>query len=225
MKRKFYAARPLGSIQEWVSFRPSVACIRRIHEVSAYPHKCSAHAAHRRAEPAADVPADRFTVRRPDDVVTHAPIPIPDFDTDLVIEVPVGFVTDFASIPRPLWTLASPHGFYSRASIIHDFLYWDQRCTREQADRIMLIAMRESAVGVAERQAIYAGVQAGGQSSWDGNATARAQGMLRTVPAQFINQVQPLDTWPDFRARLMKQGAGEASRTDGPPPTYCAAGN
>ena len=104
-------------------------------------------------------------------------------DTDLVIDVPAGFVTDFASIPRPLWTLASPHGFYSRASIIHDFLYWDQRCTREQADRIMLIAMQESAVGVAERQAIYAGVRAGGQSSWDDNATARAQGMLRTVPS------------------------------------------
>ena len=146
-------------------------------------------------------------------------------DTDLVIEVPAGFVTDFASIPRPLWTLASPHGFYSRASIIHDFLYWDQRCTREQADGIMLIAMQESAVGFAERQAIYAGVRAGGQSSWDGNASARAQGMLRTVPAQFINQVQPLDTWPDFRARLMKQGVREAPRTDGPPPTYCGAGH
>jgi hypothetical protein len=147
------------------------------------------------------------------------------FDTNLVIEVPAGFVTDFASIPRPLWTLASPHGFYSRASIIHDFLYWDQRCTREQADRIMLIAMQESVVGVAERQAIYAGVRAGGQSSWDDNAAAKAHGMLRTVPTQFINQVQPLDTWPDFRARLMKQGIREPTRTDGPPPTYCAAGN
>jgi hypothetical protein len=146
-------------------------------------------------------------------------------DTNLVIDVPVGFVTDFASIPRPLWALASPHGFYSRASIIHDFLYWDQRCTREQADRIMLIAMQESAVGFAERQAIYAGVRAGGQSSWDGNASARAQGMLRTVPTQFIDQVQPLDTWPDFRARLMKQGVREAPRPIGPPPTYCAAGN
>ena len=82
-------------------------------------------------------------------------------DTNLVIEMPAGFVTDFASIPRPLWTLASPHEFYSRASIIHDFLYWDQRWTREQADRIMLIAMQESVVGFAERHAIYVGVRAG----------------------------------------------------------------
>ena len=146
-------------------------------------------------------------------------------DTDLVIEVPAGFVTDFASIPRPLWTLSSPHGFYSRASIIHDFLYWDQRCTREQADRIMLIAMQESTVGFAERQAIYAGVRAGGQPAWDDNATTRAKGMLRTVPTQFINQVQPLDTWPDFRARLIKQDVREPPRPNGPPPAYCAAGN
>ena len=146
-------------------------------------------------------------------------------DTALVIDVPAGFVTDFASIPRGLWTLVSPHGFYSRASIIHDFLYWDQRCTRDQADRIMLIAMEESTVGLAERKAIYAGVRAGGQSSWDDNATSRAQGMLRTVPIKFINQVQPLDTWPAFRARLMQQGIREAPRTNGPPPTYCAAGN
>jgi hypothetical protein len=144
-------------------------------------------------------------------------------NTTLVIDVPAGFVTDFASIPRGLWALASPHGFYSRASIIHDFLYWDQRCTREQADRIMQIAMEESAVSFAERQAIYAGVRAGGQSSWDGNAADRAQGMLRTVPAQSINQVQPLDTWPDFRARLMKQGVREPPRGEGTP-AYCAAG-
>jgi hypothetical protein len=140
-----------------------------------------------------------------------------------VIDVPAGFVTDFASIPRQLWALASPHGFYSRASIIHDFLYWDQRCTREQADRIMLIAMQESAVSFAERQAIYAGVRAGGQSAWDGNATARAQGMLRTVPEQMINQVQPLDTWDMFRARLIKQGVKEPPGAGGTP-AYCSAG-
>jgi hypothetical protein len=145
-------------------------------------------------------------------------------DTNLVIDVPAGFVTDFASIPRELWMLASPHGFYSRASIIHDFLYWDQRCTREQADRIMLIAMRESAVSFAQREAIYGGVRAGGQPAWNDNATARAQGMLRTIPAQMINQVQPLDTWPVFSARLIKQGVKEPSRGDGTP-AYCAAGD
>jgi hypothetical protein len=66
-------------------------------------------------------------------------------------------------------------------------------------------------------------VRAGGQSAWDGNATDRTQGMLRTVPAASINQVQPLDTWPAFRARLMKQGVQEPPRGAGTP-AYCAAG-
>ena len=40
------------------------------------------------------------------------------------IVVPKGFVTDFASIPQPLWALGlSPHGQYSRAAIVHDYLY------------------------------------------------------------------------------------------------------
>src|SRR5262245_61834039 len=49
------------------------------------------------------------------------------------IVVPKGFVTDFASIPQALWSLGlSPHGQYSRAAVIHDFLYWTQGCSRAQ---------------------------------------------------------------------------------------------
>src|SRR5580658_5102513 len=58
------------------------------------------------------------------------------------IIVPKGFVTDFASIPQPLWSFGlSPHGQYSRAAVIHDYLYWAQGCTRIQSDRLLLIAM------------------------------------------------------------------------------------
>lgn len=39
------------------------------------------------------------------------------------IEVPVGFATDFASVPRPLWWWIAPWGRHGRAAIIHDFLY------------------------------------------------------------------------------------------------------
>src|SRR5581483_3844288 len=40
-----------------------------------------------------------------------------------MIEVPHGFVTDGASIPRPLWWLLPTWGTYSRAAVIHDYLY------------------------------------------------------------------------------------------------------
>src|SRR5947208_3256935 len=42
------------------------------------------------------------------------------------IVVPMGFVTDFASIPRFAWTLVgSPTGSgYALPAVVHDFLYW-----------------------------------------------------------------------------------------------------
>src|SRR5689334_1061409 len=48
-------------------------------------------------------------------------------DTTDKIVVPAGFVTDLASIPRAFWGppfFLTPAGQYSRAAIIHDYLYW-----------------------------------------------------------------------------------------------------
>lgn len=39
------------------------------------------------------------------------------------LTVPAGFVTDYASIPQRLWSLYSPHDVYSRAAVVHDYLY------------------------------------------------------------------------------------------------------
>lgn len=36
--------------------------------------------------------------------------------------VPVGFVTDFATVPRFLHWLVSPYGAYTRAAVLHDWL-------------------------------------------------------------------------------------------------------
>lgn len=44
-------------------------------------------------------------------------------DNSDVIEVPAGFVTDFATVPRVFWILLPPDGKYARASSIHDYLY------------------------------------------------------------------------------------------------------
>ena len=53
-----------------------------------------------------------------------------------IITIPKGFVTDLTSIPRFFWSAFPKSGPYMSAAILHDYLYWDQRCTREQADRI-----------------------------------------------------------------------------------------
>lgn len=64
--------------------------------------------------------------------------------TNFIIVVPAGFVTDFASTPRALWSVIPPSGRYQLAAVVHDFLYWDQGCTREQADAILrLVNLRQ----------------------------------------------------------------------------------
>ena len=44
-------------------------------------------------------------------------------DDSAFVEVPTGFVTDFASVPRPLWWWIAPWGRHGRAAIVHDYLY------------------------------------------------------------------------------------------------------
>jgi hypothetical protein len=39
-----------------------------------------------------------------------------------VVNVPPGFATDFASVPRPFRTIISPWGRHGRAAIVHDSL-------------------------------------------------------------------------------------------------------
>ena len=44
-------------------------------------------------------------------------------DPNTAIRVPVGFVTDFASIPRVFWDWIPPTGAYGKAAVVHDYLY------------------------------------------------------------------------------------------------------
>ena len=49
------------------------------------------------------------------------------------IIVPAGFVTDFASVPQVAQSIISVLGKHSVPAVVHDYLYWVQTCTREQA--------------------------------------------------------------------------------------------
>jgi hypothetical protein len=140
------------------------------------------------------------------------------------IVVPKGFVTDFASIPEPLWSLGlSPHGQYSRAAVVHDYLYWSQGCTREQADRLLLIAMKESKVGSFDEFAVYQGVNLGGAGPWRANAEERSRKLPRVVPEAYLRPADPNMGWPEYRAFLVKEGVSDPPFE--PAPAYCRHGN
>ena len=144
-------------------------------------------------------------------------------NSKITITVPAGFVTDFASIPKPLWSFGlSPHGKYSRAAIIHDYLYWSQVCTKQQADRIMVLAMKESHVDFIDEAAVFRAVDIFGEKSWDDNKTARTSGLPRVVPKQYQDFPANL-SWPEYRQLLHKVGIVDPVFTVGP--KFCEFGN
>ena len=90
------------------------------------------------------------------------------------IDVPVGFITDLASVPRPLWVFWPPEGLYSEPAVIHDAMYTQQKLTRVRADAILLEAMKDWGVPWYDRWPIYAGVRAGGWVAWAEHAKQNA---------------------------------------------------
>jgi Protein of unknown function (DUF1353) len=120
--------------------------------------------------------------------------------TNFTIVVPLGFVTDFASTPRALWAVLPPFGTYQLAAVVHDFLYWDQGCSREQADALLRVAMFESKVDARKRDIIWQAVRRFGQAAWDQNAAAKAAGSPRIIPVADLD-IPPLATWSEYRTR------------------------
>lgn len=82
------------------------------------------------------------------------------------IHIPVGFVTDFATVPRLLWGIVATSGRHNAATLIHDYLYSIQYENRKFADEEMLFWLRESKVHEIKSQAMYAAVRLRGAKFW-----------------------------------------------------------
>jgi len=112
-----------------------------------------------------------------------------------VIRAPKGFVTDLASIPQPLWSVLPRTGRYAYPAIVHDYMYWTQTTTREVADNVLLEAMKELDVSVAERESIYRGVRVGGGRAWESNKRAKLAGEKRVLKQFPENSLVAWSTW------------------------------
>lgn len=137
--------------------------------------------------------------------------------------VPRGFVTDVASIPPVLQSLIQQNGPYLLPAVVHDYLYWEQGCTRAQADRLLLLAMMENQVSAAHRRAIYDAVRAAGRLAWGANARERARNLPRIIPEGRL-QIPALIKWPEYQAQLMRGGVGAGPRGT-IAPAFCARGS
>lgn len=70
-----------------------------------------------------------------------------DGKTGYYIDVPEGFETDFATVPRIFWSIFPPVGEYATAAVLHDYMY-RQKCKfdRAVADAIFYQAMKDFGV-------------------------------------------------------------------------------
>ncbi len=114
------------------------------------------------------------------------------------VTVPQGFVTDFASIPRVFWSALRPDGEYAYAAVVHDYLYWTQTRSREEADNILKMVMEDFDVGAITVEAIYGAVRVGGKAAWNGNAEKRAEGEQRILTRY---PQDPRTRWEDWKQR------------------------
>lgn len=96
-----------------------------------------------------------------------------EIGSDVWISVPTGYITDFGSIPRILWSLLPPWGTYGKATVIHDYLCDGRSMVRggelsavdrKTADLIFLEAMGVLDVNVAVRYTMYASVRVYGKA-------------------------------------------------------------
>ncbi len=74
---------------------------------------------------------------------------------NIVYVVPLGFITDLASVPRSLWAIFPPSGIYTEASVIHDHMYSTRNVPRKIADKTYLHNLKMCGVGYVRRNLMY----------------------------------------------------------------------
>jgi hypothetical protein len=112
------------------------------------------------------------------------------------ITVLKGFVTDFASIPRPLWAILPTWAQYGPAAVVHDFLYWEQSLSRLRADEIMLEAMKDLKVSPLARGAIFKVLRLAGGYTWRENRKKKEGGYIKIITNFPENLSEP---WESYR--------------------------
>ena len=93
-------------------------------------------------------------------------------------KVPAGFKTDFASVPRILWSIFPPYGRYGKASVLHDYFYRTNSVSKEKADIEFRNAMNILHVQKWKINILYKAVSWFGASAYNKHSTTKTQGNL-----------------------------------------------
>lgn len=145
--------------------------------------------------------------------------------------IPVGYITDFASIPRPASLLLPSFGLWTEGAVVHDFLYAvGEAGGRKTADRILHTAIREQGVGRLTAAAMHFAVKLfggrayGREAEWSDRFGDPASGQpapppfARPATAAVARGIPAADfDRPDVRGRILQDywSRPEPAATDG----------
>ena len=91
---------------------------------------------------------------------------IGELSSDEVIYVPIGFVTNFASVPRIFWPIISPIDEHGKAAVVHDYCYYKGHYTKKISDMIFREGLRVLGVKPWKVWCMYNAVKWFGWISW-----------------------------------------------------------
>lgn len=92
---------------------------------------------------------------------------------DRLVIVPIGFETDFASVPRLPLAFLLFGGVADEAAVVHDWLYSTGACSRKLADEVFAEASKACGVPAWRRGPMWLGVRLFGGSRYTAAAPAR----------------------------------------------------
>lgn len=104
------------------------------------------------------------------------------------IVVPAGFVTDLASIPPTLQAIESKTGPSMAPAIVHDYLYWYQPCSKDEADAVFYVAMLSVEVGRTKTPGMFQIVS--DFTAYEQNRQRRLAGEKRTFTDKYRKQIE-----------------------------------
>lgn len=134
-------------------------------------------------------------------------------NSDYVIVVPVGFLTDLASIPESLWWWESPHEGTMAPAIVHDYLYWEKPCSKDEADAVMYLAMRDIGMSHIDAYFVYLGLRTPmAQAAWDENKDRRDKGEIRFFKETYARKLQSSNA---DRSATIESVQADAAKLDG----------
>lgn len=99
-----------------------------------------------------------------DHAIGYDPVTVPILQYN---NVQYGFVTNLASIPRPLWSIIGHPAMFGPEAVIHDWLYAEKRRPRKECDDIFRILLLQRGVPSTKAWAMYWGVRAVGWRVWN----------------------------------------------------------